>query len=376
MHICIDARMINASGIGTYLQGLIPSLIKERLDITLLGNPKEIVKYDWSENLEIIEMNSLIYSINEQLELSIKIPKCADIFWSPHFNTPILPIRIKKRVVTIHDVFHLAFFRTLDLREKLYAKVMINTAVRLSKKIITVSKYSKSEIIKYTRVNKDKIVVIYPGTNKERFKVYQNKILLNRIRKKYNLPERFFLFVGNVKPHKNLKSLLKAFESLIGEEIIKDYYLVIVGKEKGFITGDKEIFKILERSLDLRKRVIFTGFVSNEDLPIIYNLASVFVFPSFYEGFGLPPLEAMACGCPVLVSNVASLPEVCGDAALYCDPYDVDYIAEKMLQLANKEELKEELREKGFERAKQFSWEKAAKEHIKVFKEVLKGDEK
>jgi len=368
--------MINASGIGTYLQGLIPSLIKERLDITLLGNPKEIVKYDWSENLEIIEMNSLIYSINEQLELSIKIPKCADIFWSPHFNTPILPIRIKKRVVTIHDVFHLAFFRTLDLREKLYAKVMINTAVRLSKKIITVSKYSKSEIIKYTRVNKDKIVVIYPGTNKERFKVYQNKILLNRIRKKYNLPERFFLFVGNVKPHKNLKSLLKAFESLIGEEIIKDYYLVIVGKEKGFITGDKEIFKILERSLDLRKRVIFTGFVSNEDLPIIYNLASVFVFPSFYEGFGLPPLEAMACGCPVLVSNVASLPEVCGDAALYCDPYDVDYIAEKMLQLANKEELKEELREKGFERAKQFSWEKAAKEHIKVFKEVLKGDEK
>ena len=360
MQLAIDFRMHNASGIGTYIRNIVPYLLN-RFDIVLLGNSNEIQKYSWSSKVKIIECNAKIYSIKEQFELVRKIPRC-DIFWPPHYNIPLLPIRARKRMVTIHDVFHLVFYDTLNLKQKLYAKLVINQAVRRSDKILTVSKFSADEIRKYTGTSKE-IEVIYNAVDSNKFKVIRDKSRLNFVKAKYRLPDEFLLFVGNVKPHKNLKNLLLAIADM-------DVNLVIVGKKDGFITGDKSIENLI-KSNNLKNRVFFSGYVEDEDIPVIYNLAKAFVFPSLYEGFGLPPLEAQACGCPVIVSNVASLPEVCGNSALYCNPYDVDDIKNKIKMLINNENLQEELREKGFENVKRFSWEKSAKKVIKVIEDLI-----
>ncbi|QCT95346.1 glycosyltransferase family 4 protein [Caminibacter mediatlanticus TB-2] len=345
--------MHNASGIGTYIKNIVPFLLNN-FDITLLAKSEELQNYNLKNKVKVIECNSNIYSIKEQFELFKKIPKC-DVFWSPHYNIPVLPIKAKKRIVTIHDVYHLAFYDTLNLKQKLYAKFMINQAVSKSDIILTVSEFSKNEIIKYTNTRKE-IKVIYNAINFNKFKVINNN--LEKLKNKYSLPNEFILFVGNVKPHKNLKRLLLAIKDL-------DINLVFVGKKDGFITGDENIKKLITKN-NLKERIYFTGYVKDEDIPVIYNLAKLFVFPSLYEGFGIPPLEAQACGCPIIVSNVASLPEVCGDSALYCNPYDVNDIKEKIEVLLNNKQLREELIQKGFENIKRFSWEKSAKKIIDV----------
>ncbi|HOJ93271.1 MAG TPA: glycosyltransferase family 1 protein [Dictyoglomaceae bacterium] len=366
-NLFLDARMIDASGIGTYLQNLIPFL-KNQIHVTLLGDPKKIEKFLDIDDLRVIPMKSPIYSPYEQMEFILKF-KDADLFWSPHFNVPIFPIKTKKRLVTIHDVFHLAFGDLYNLFERNYAKILIRSAVKLSDMIITVSNFSKSEIIKYTGIEERKIRVIYNGVDTSIFKRYE-KEELEKVKEKYNLPAMFILFVGNVKPHKNLRMGLRAFELVLKN--IDNLFFVIVGKKEGFIKGDREIFNLLERS-KLRERVIFTGFVDKEDLPKIYNLSSLLIFPSLYEGFGLPPLEAMACGCPTVVSHLSSLPEICGDASYYVDPYDLESITEGIERVMGDENLRDTLIQKGFLRVKDFSWEKSAKEHIEAIFELLQA---
>lgn len=371
--ITIDIRMLHSSGIGTYIRNLVPKIISAYADVNfnLLGDKSELQKFDWAgrKNVSLVDCNSPVYSITEQLELFRRIPGNTTLFWSPHYNIPLAPIRAKKRLLTIHDVFHLAFFDRLNFRQKAYAKLMLNSAVRLSDKIVTVSNFSKSEIMKYTKVIDNKITVIHNGINVDRFKPL-NQTDLTNVRVKFGLPEKFILFVGNVKPHKNLKRLLGAYEKLY-KQGLKDYYLVIVGKKEGFITGDSGIFGIIKDNPSLREKVLFTGFLENNDLSAVYNAASLLVFPSLYEGFGLPPFEAMSCGCPTVVSNAASLPEVCGDAAYYVDPYSIENIADGIYKVLNDNHLRQELISKGRERTKLFSWGNSIKEHIKVFEEVL-----
>lgn len=360
MKLTIDFRMHNASGIGTYIKNMISYLI-DRFDIVLLVNSGEIQKYDFYKKVEIIECDSKIYSIKEQFELFFKIPKC-DIFWSPHYNVPLLPIKANRRVVTIHDVFHLAFYETLSLKQKLYAKLVINQATNRSDKILTVSQFSVDEIIKYTNTRKN-IEVIHNAIDFDKFEVIKDKSKIELVKAKYKLPNKFLLFVGNVKPHKNLNNLLLAIKDL-------EINLVIVGKKDGFITGDDNISCLIKKS-NLENRVFFTGYVDDDDIPAIYNLAKVFVFPSIYEGFGIPPLEAQACGCPVISSNVASLPEVGGvNSVLYCDPYSVNDIKEKIELVLNDENLQNELRAKGFENIKRFSWEESARKIIEVIERL------
>jgi glycosyltransferase involved in cell wall biosynthesis len=294
-----------------------------------------------------------------------------DIFWSPHYNIPLAPIRAKKRLLTIHDVFHLAFIDQLSFKQKIYARSVLNSAVKISDLIVTVSNFSKSEIVKYTKTGRGKITVIHNGIDTEKFRELDDAALIP-VKKKYDMPEKFILFVGNVKPHKNLKRLLGAYEILI-KKGITDYDLVIVGKKEGFITGDSEVFSILNNNSILREKVLFAGYIDNSDLPAVYNLASLLVFPSLYEGFGLPPLEAMACGCPTVVSNAASLPEVCGDAAYYIDPYDIENMAEGMDRVLNDDTLRQDLIKKGFEREGLFSWGESSMEHLKIFDEILRS---
>ena len=151
---------------------------------------------------------------------------------------------------------------------------------------------------------------------------------------------------------------------------INNLNLVIVGKKEGFITGDNEITYLIQNSSFLQNRVYFTGYVADEEIPVIYNLASLFVFPSLYEGFGFPPLEAMATGTPVVASNAASIPEVCGDAALYFDPLDMEDIAVKILKVIQNDDMKKTLIRKGFNQVKKYSWEKSANKLINVINKM------
>ena len=357
--LIIDFRMHKASGIGTYVKSLLPFLV-EKFEVILLGSKTEIQNYVWSKSVKILECKSKIYSIKEQLELPIKIPKC-DIFWSPHYNIPILPIRAKFRVVTIHDAFHLAFYDTLNFMQKIYAKTIFNQALSRSDIVLSVSNFSRSEILKYTKTDKN-IFVVSNAIDERHFNRHCDSNALEAVTKDYGLPEDFVLFVGNVKPHKNLKNLLFALEKM-------DLNLVIVGKKDGFITGDSIISEIVRRK-NLSNRIFFTGYVKDADIAAIYNLAKLFVFPSLYEGFGIPPLEAQACGCPVACSDAASLPEACGDSVAYFDPYSVEDMRDKIQMVLNDENLQNELRAKGFENVKRFSWERSAKQIIEIMENL------
>jgi glycosyltransferase involved in cell wall biosynthesis len=351
--------MLHSSGIGTYLCNLIPLIIDNYPDnqFNLFCRESLLRQYSWSysENIALKDCQCSIYSICEQFEIPQKIQRDSALFWSPHYNIPLF---VRGRLlVTVHDVFHLTMPQFVGgLHKQLYAKGMFAAIKRKADKIICVSEFTKNELVRFVGVNPSKIRVIYNGIDKTWFGIKANI---------YPHEKPYLLFVGNVKPHKNLVLLLKAFESIM-TNIPQD--LIIVGKKEGFITGDKIV---QEKAAKLGDRVHFTGHVSDEILKQYYAYADAMVFPSLYEGFGFPPLEAMACGCPTIVSNVASLPEVCGDAALYCDPYRPNDIAEKILFLLTNASLQSELRERGIQRAKQFTWEKCAEETGAVIKELI-----
>jgi glycosyltransferase involved in cell wall biosynthesis len=354
--LTIDLRMLYASGIGTYIRNLVPRIMHALpgTHFTLLGRPEELDQLDWTrrKNTNIVECRSRIYSLGEQLELVQRIPRDTDLFWSPHYPIPIF-FR-GKLLVTVHDVFHLAWPGRLHRR--LYAELMFWAVRNKASAILADSHFSRLELSRLTGKGRQEINTVHLGVDASWFDVGKKT-------RPYLAP--YLLFVGNVKPHKNLTGLIRAF-GLIAQAVHQD--LVIVGKREGFISGDTEVAREARR---LGERIQFTGHVADDELFQYVAHADALVLPSLYEGFGLPPLEAMACSCPVIVSNAASLPEVCGDAALYCDPNDPSDIADKIQQLMRDPKLRDELRAKGLEQARKFSWDKCARETLDVIKHVL-----
>jgi glycosyltransferase involved in cell wall biosynthesis len=360
--ISIDLRMLHASGVGTYLRNLVPLVISAcpNAEFCLMGKLDEISSHHWahSKNVLLVDCRAPIYSVAEQLELFRKTPKGTELFWSPHYNIPLL--YGGKLLVTVHDVFHLAMPQYAGgLHKRLYAKGMFVALRRKADAILCDSAFTKKELVRLTGWGRQEVHTVHIGVDVSWFHVSKN-------RNPHSRP--FLLFVGNVKPHKNLKTLIETF-GLIKDDVPHD--LVIVGRREGFITGDETV---VAEAATLGDRVRFTGYVGDDLLRQYLAHADALVLPSLYEGFGLPPLEAMACRCPVIVSNAASLPEVCGDAALYCDPHDPTDIADKIRQLTNDMNLQDALRQRGLERAKQFTWEKCAQETLAVIREVLRED--
>lgn len=218
------------------------------------------------------------------------------------------------------------------------------------------------DIIRYFKIPENKIKVIYLGVDEDYKPLSETEI--RKVRQKYHLNYPFILYVGSLISHKNIPTLIKAFYKL--KKYGLPHKLVITGK-RGW--KYKNIFEIISK-LNLQKDVVFTGYVQREDLPALYNAADLFVYPSLYEGFGLPPLEAMACGTPVITSNTSSLPEVVGNAGIMVDPYDIDGLAKAMYEVLTNEGLRAELRKRGLERAKMFSWKKTAEETLNVYKGI------
>ncbi len=366
--IVFDVRMINSSGIGTYIQNFIPALINQ-FDLILIGKKSDLIKYNWySPHIKHIESATKIYTVKEQLDYFFKIPKC-DLFISPHYNSPFLPIAAKKKMTFIPDVNHVVFRDDMNFFKRLYSNVMLNNAIKNSDLIVTISNFSYEEIKKFFHISKN-VFILPLGVDVTKYQTQHSSIRINYIKTKYGLPDSYILFVGNVKPHKNLKNLLLAVDMLYRQNKISQK-LIIVGKIQGFINPDSEIFHIVREKSHLSKNVIFTDFVVDEDLPDIYKGASLFCFPSLYEGFGLPPLEAMASGCPTLVSNRASLPEVCGNASYYVNPLSIDNIASGIEDILSNPQLRNSLTSKGYDNVEKFSWQTSSAKLIELIYTVL-----
>ena len=231
-------------------------------------------------------------------------------------------------------------------------------------KIIAISENTKNDLINLYRIAPERIKVIYVAAD-EVYRPMENPERTAHIRQKYTLPDRFILFVGVIEPRKNIVRLIKAYNQIKGKIQQK---LIIVGK-KGWLYED--VFKTVDR-LSLNQDVNFLGYVPKEDLAFLYTACDLFIYPSLYEGFGLPPLEAMACGAPVISSNTSSLPEVVGDAGILVTPTSTEELSAAMYKVLTDENLRNEMKLKGLERAKLFSWKKTAQETIKIYEEIYK----
>jgi glycosyltransferase involved in cell wall biosynthesis len=263
------------------------------------------------------------------------------------------PIILKGQIITIHDTAEFSIPLNFSFKFRKSYQILHKILSKNAKKIITVSQFSQSEIEKYYRVNKHKISITYEGSSH-----IENLEADDSIIKDQDLLQRpFILAVSTINPNKNFSSIIKAFNFLDGLECD----LVIAGR-KSDIFNQSENFA--------GKKAKYVGYVTDSELKSLYKHAACFIFPSFYEGFGLPPIEAMACGCPVIVSEAAAIPEICGDAALYCNPNSPEDIAKQIRKLLSDTNLQNDLRVKGLERANNFSWESCAKETIEIINDI------
>jgi glycosyltransferase involved in cell wall biosynthesis len=370
VRIAIDARKLRDYGIGTYVRNLLRHLA--RLDRTtdyviVCHRVDEEVVSQLGPNFHALLDSSPGYSVREQVTIPADLRRAhAELFHATHYVLP--PLTPCPSVVTIHDCIHLRFPQYLPHRfSYAYARSSMWVAAHRSARILTVSEASKRDILSYFRIDEKKIDVI-PNAIDERFWAPPAGDEVERVRQRYQLDAPFVLYTGNIKPHKNIERLIEAFY-LLKKRGFEEVKLLIIGDE---ISKYATLRRAVHR-YKLHKHVRFFGFVQDKTLAILYRLARVFVFPSLYEGFGLPPLEAMASGTPVITSRVSSLPEVVGDAALLIDPYDPEAIAEAMDRVLSDAVLRADLRERGLVRARHFSWERSIGRVREIYQEVLAG---
>ncbi len=373
MRIAIDIRKYQDFGIGTYVRNLVRHLarIDQKTEYILFCRPSDRDRIALpSGNFRLIDEPAGPYSVAEQVRIPMSLRReRVDLFHSPHYVLP--PLINCRSVVTIHDCIHLMFPEYLPGRAAyLYARMQMWAAAHRADRVLTVSETSKQDILRRFRIPADKVTVVYNAID-ERLAVPPAPEDFERVRDRYQLNDPFALYVGNIKPHKNLERLIEAFRDLRREPAFESLKLVIIGDEISRYQG-------LRRAVHqhkLHKHVRFLGFVPPATLAVLYRLARVFVFPSLYEGFGLPPLEAMYLGTPVVTSNVSSLPEVVGDAAVLVDPYSAASIAEGMRKALTDESLRASLRVSGMARAREFSWEQSVGQIHQVYTEVLERAE-
>ncbi len=373
MKIGIDARMYSESfGIGRYILEITKRMFlkKNNIEWVMFMNNPAFNKYKFPKNVKKVLVNADHYSFAEQTSFAHILHKeQCDLVHFCNFNLPLL-FR-GKFVVTIHDTT-ISFFPGKKMnswwRKAAYNLVMRN-AVQNSAKIITVSENTKKDVIKLfgnyksREILKEKITPILIAPSAEFHPISDLEKV--QIKKKYNLPPEYIIYTGNWREHKNLVGLLKSFAIL--KKDFPKLNLVITGRE------DPHYPEVLEISRDLKlgEAVKFVGCVDFNDLKKLTAAATVYVFPSFYEGFGMPPLEAMACEVPCAVANTSAIPEVCGEAALYFNPRDEQDMAKKIAKLLNNPKSREILIKKGKNHVKNFSWDKVAEKTLEIYMDLL-----
>ena len=370
MKIGIISERLNhpITGVGTYTFQLIKNIstLCKRDEIYLIDSNnseifKDINKIIISPPIKYLQKKPYFWNLYSQFKLR-RNNFDLDIIHSPENATLFIKLKNQMKIITVHDIIAYKFPKFVTLTTRLRYKYLLPRTLKTADKIIADSHNTKQDLINCFKVPKNKIKVIHLAAD-EIFKPL-NYEEVNEFKRKYHINFPFILYVGNITENKNIPTLIKAFYMIKNKNI--KHKLVIAGMKR----GDKRVFEMIDQ-LNLLNEVIFTGYLPKEDLPRLYNAADLFVYPSFYEGFGLPPLEAMSCGCPVITSNTSSLPEVVGDAGIMIDPYDINGLSMKMYEILTNDDLREELKRKGLKRAKLFSWEKTAVETLKVYKEVF-----
>lgn len=384
MKITIDARpaMLQRSGIGHYTYNLLKQLVRIAPEheyylsdvfagmgfYNMLRVKRDLANADRFLNLfkipfPFVTLSRLLLLCWSKLRGEATRIEQTDVFFGTNFRG-IFDERLKT-VITVHDMAHEYFPETIRDEETIaYLKKELPEAARRAHRIIAVSETTRSDVIRFLGIAPEKVRVVYNGVD-EAFRPIDNPALLAAARERYRLPARFILFVGAIQPRKNILGVVEAYARICGEAGVP-HDLVIAGGDGWKSEGLTERIA----ALGLEGKIHFTGYVADADLPLLYNLADLFVFPSFYEGFGLPVLEAMACGVPVVTSSTSSLPEIAGDAAVLVDPASPDEIGEAMRRLLTDHELKGRCREKGMEQARRFTWERCARETLAVLLEA------
>jgi alpha-1,3-rhamnosyl/mannosyltransferase len=353
MRIGIDVRKINDTGIGRHIASLVENLLRvdSRNEYVLFFDPMDLDKFDYPKDrvTKIIEPSGK-YSISEHFSLPSKANKLGlDIFHAPHF---VLPFFMKvPSVVTVHDVIHL-LDPAFGLLAREYARFMIRSAVARARGVITVSDYTKRNLVGLFHAPSDKIRVIPNGGGDGFARAGDDAI--GKTAGKYGITPSYYLFVGSDRPHKNLNAVAQALR-LMGDDSV----FVVAGRvgEDG-----KKLFAGIEA------RVMFIAQnMGKADMTSLYSGASALLFPSFHEGFGLPPLEAMACGTPVVASNASCMPEILGDSAVMADPLDYHSMADALTRLKNDPAYRSGYIAKGHERVRLYSWERMARMTLEVY---------
>ncbi|HDY67922.1 MAG TPA: glycosyltransferase family 1 protein [Candidatus Scalindua sp.] len=376
MRVAINCQLLSMhrSGVGRYIRDIANALARIDSDNEYVLFTNSRVKngiLPVEKNFRMKLTRFLIHSagsriIWEQLFLPLNLrQERVDVVHFPGQSYPLLPFRCAS-VITVHDLTYDVYPETYTLSKRIYKNTVMHMAIARADKIIVDAKITKEDILHRYDIAEGKIVVINCGLN-DIFKQIKDSKSLENTREKFGLPQHFILHVGTLSPGKNLVSLLNAY-AILKRKKNSLHKLVVVGPT-GWLYDS-----IFERVSHLRLKddVIFLGYVEDVDLVHIYNLADIFVLVSLYEGFGFPPLEAMACGTPVITSNAGSLPEVVGEAALMVNPLDVEGLAKVVEKSLMDSALRDELIEKGFARTKLFSWEETARKTLAVYKEIGK----
>lgn len=369
MKIGIDARFYSQSGIGRYSRGLIRQLqkIDHHNEYYILLGRREYHQERFAQNFHKVLADFPWYGLSEQ----IKMPRLLkslnlDLVHFPHFNIPVF--YKKPFVVTIHDLIHQHFqMRRATTKDPLLYRIkqigydkIFRIAVKRSQKILTPSEFVKKSLIKEWGVGEDKIVVTLEAADEKILSISKKMSDISGKKKlnKFKIKNPYLFYVGNAHPHKNIEGLIKAFLELKEKRL--DLSLVLSGQRHFFWDRLKEENR--------HPGIIYTGPVDEGELVALYKNASVFVMPSLEEGFGIPLLEAMSVGCPVVSSNSAALPEVGGEAAVYFNPKSIPEMVKKIAQVLNDKKLSKDLIRRGQKRYQDFSWERLAKQTLSVYK--------
>lgn len=353
----------NGAGISKYTYKILKTFIEEKYDIDILMRDEFKHKF-FSKNLTFTNQKingSKDRIIYEQLK-SQKFYKNYKLVHFPDYATPVL--YKGKKVATIHDMAMHTMRDKYTVMQNLTKNILLNNTIHSAEKLICVSEFAKKELLRYYPKVEDKVKVVYSGIDLPEIHINSNEEA--KLLEKFNLLENnYILYVGTIAPHKNIKNLIKAFAYI--KDRIEGYKLVIAGKNGWMF---EEVFEEVKR-LKIENEVIFTDFIDDITLEVLYKNADLFVSVSLYEGFGFPPLEAMARNVPVLVSDIQVFKETCNDCVLYCNPNEIEDIGTKIIEILNDVELQKSLIDKSSERVKFFDWKRTAKETYELYLELL-----
>ncbi|PIR93274.1 hypothetical protein COT99_01620 [Candidatus Falkowbacteria bacterium CG10_big_fil_rev_8_21_14_0_10_43_10] len=395
MRIGIDIRPLmdkHYSGVSEYTYNLLMALFDKdkvnqyKLFYNSFRDVSERIPNFNRGNVEVIRLKYPNKILNYFFFKFLKRPKIdekiggVDLMFMPHINFISLSRKCKK-VITVHDLSFLLYPHYFSIRSNFWHKnIKVKKLLADFDHIISVSDHTKKDVQNICHVPAKKISTVYSGINKKYRVIDKNDPYLAEAGKKYRLPGNFILFLGTLEPRKNIEGIIEAYENFRREnysdlihfegqaEVDKNKIKLVIAGRRGW--GYRGIYEQARRSA-FAGDIIFTDYISEEDKVYIYNLAEIFIYPSFYEGFGFPPLEAVACGTPCVVSNVSSLPEIMGTAAILVDPYNISEMGQAISQLANNETLRKQLREIGLRKVKNYDWEKCAAEILDVFAEMV-----